>query len=166
MERYSVFSGLRQRVFPTQWVLTVASSFPTLHDLIYAMLSPAPSERPTSAVIASHINKLLGEFVFSLGSGWERKGEQTLLLRVEAVDVEGILSRTISMIKLAAQHADIIQYGLKGQGDKVIMEFAISFPAKDELGSLGCASVSRLAIFRALSASGEIKLIREVSTYL
>ncbi len=161
-----VFSGLRQRVFPTEWFSTVASSFPTLHDLIHAMLSPVPSERPTSVIVASHINKLLGEFVFSLGSGWERKDEQTLLLRVEAVDAEGILSRTISLIKLAAHDADIIQYGLKGQGDKVIMEFAISFPAKDELGSLDCASVSRLEIFRALSVSDEIKLIREVSTYL
>jgi hypothetical protein len=167
MERYLVFSGLRQRIFPTEWVSTVASLFPTLHDLVYAMLSPTPSERPTSAVVASHIDKLLGEFVFSLGRGWERKGERPLLLRVEAVDVEGILPRTVNLIKLAAPDADIVQYGLKGQGSIAVMEFAIVFSeAKDEPSCTDCASIAQLEIFRTLSASDEIKLIREVTTDL
>eukprot|EP00590_Aulacoseira_subarctica_P010743 CAMPEP_0172418492 /NCGR_PEP_ID=MMETSP1064-20121228/4961_1 /TAXON_ID=202472 /ORGANISM="Aulacoseira subarctica , Strain CCAP 1002/5" /LENGTH=1268 /DNA_ID=CAMNT_0013157441 /DNA_START=253 /DNA_END=4059 /DNA_ORIENTATION=- len=165
MERYLVFSNLRQRIFPAEWVSTVANSFPTLHDLLNAMLSPNPSERPSSSVVSSHIEKLLGEFVFSLGRGWERKGERALLLRVEAIDVEGILPRTINMIKLAAPAADIVQYGLKGQGNKAIMEFALAFPS-DEHSSAESASIAQLNIFRTLNASDEIQLIREVSTDL
>ena len=165
MERYLVFSNLRQRIFPTEWVSTVANSFPTLHDLLNAMLSPNPSERPSSSVVSRHIEKLLGEFVFSLGRGWERKGERALLLRVEATDVEGILPRTINMIKLAAPAADIVQYGLKGQGSKAIMEFALVFPS-DEQSSAELASIAQLNIFRTLNASDEIQLIREVSTDL
>ncbi len=167
MERHLVFSGLRQRVFPAEWVSTIANTFPTLHDLVYTMLSPTPSDRPSSAVVASHIDKLLGEFMFSLGRGWERKGERPLLLRVEAVDAEGVLPRTVNLIKLAAPDADIVQYGLKGQGSIAIMEFAIVFSeAKNEQNSTDCASIAHLEIFRTLSASDEIKLIREVSTDL
>lgn len=164
MERHLVFSGLRQRVFPREWISTIGSTMPNLHNLVYAMLSPTPSERPTSTVVSSQISKLLGEFVFSLGSGWEMKGEQPLLLRVEAIDAEGILHRTLNQIKLAVPGACILQYGLKGESDIVIMEFAIALRAKDE--SMDYGSSSRLEIFRVLSASREIKRIREVSTCL
>jgi hypothetical protein len=166
MERHLVFSGLRQRIFPREWVTTIASIMPNLHDLVYAMLSPTPSERPTSTAVSSQIRKILGEFVFSLGSVWEMKDEQPLLLRVEAIDAEGILNRTVSQIKLAVPGADIMQYGLKGESDKVIMEFAIALRGKDGLGSIDHGTSSRLEIFRALSTSREIKLIREVSTSL
>ena len=162
-----MLKGLRQRIFPPEWHATISKSFPTVHDLIFAMLSTVPSERPTSAVVASHIDSLVGEFVFSLDRGYERKEESALLLRVEACDVDGILPRTINMIKAAAPSAHIAQYGLKGQGSKAIMEFALTFSSDgDEKGSADCSSSAQLDIFRTLNASDEIQLVRQVTADL
>jgi len=132
MERHMVFSGIRKQIFPDQWYKTVAESFQSLHSLIMAMLSVLPSERPSAAKVANHIDTLLGEYtVLSLDrSHHQRKG--SVLLRVEATESEGVLPRTIKLIKEASPDITIMQYGLRGQQSKAIMEFALSRPNVDD----------------------------------
>eukprot|EP00565_Helicotheca_tamesis_P003397 CAMPEP_0185732652 /NCGR_PEP_ID=MMETSP1171-20130828/17003_1 /TAXON_ID=374046 /ORGANISM="Helicotheca tamensis, Strain CCMP826" /LENGTH=127 /DNA_ID=CAMNT_0028402199 /DNA_START=105 /DNA_END=485 /DNA_ORIENTATION=+ len=91
-----------------------------------AMLSVSPSERPSAGAVASQIDALLGEYtVLSLDRSHHQK-EGSVLLRVEANDSEGVLPRTIKLIKEASPDVSIIQYGLRGQKSKAIMEFALS----------------------------------------
>jgi hypothetical protein len=98
------------------------------------MLSPQPSKRPSAADVSEHIDKMLAEYsVQSLDKSWGKKG--AILLRVETNEAEGVLSATMKLIKAAAPHAIILQYGLRGQASKAIMEFAIEITS-DEKGSL------------------------------
>jgi serine/threonine protein kinase len=131
MERHLVFKGIRRRSFPDQWHNTVAKNFPSLHALVMIMLSPNPSERPSSAAVANHIDTLLSEYTV-LSLDHTKRQDSSVLLRVEADDNEGILQRTIKMIKEADPNIIILQYGLRGQESKAIMEFALAFcPTRD-----------------------------------
>lgn len=98
------------------------------------MISPTPSKRPSAADVSDHIDKMLTEYsVQSLDKSWGKKG--AILLRVESDEAEGVLSATMKLIKTSAPNAIILQYGLRGQASKAIMEFAIEI-ANDEKASL------------------------------
>lgn len=133
-ERYKEFCGIRKGQFPSYWNTHIKTSFPSLHDILVQMISPKPSKRPSAADVSEHIDKMLAEYsVQSLDKSWGKKG--AILLRVEADEAEGVLSATMKLIKTAAPNAIILQYGLRGQASKAIMEFAIEI-ANDEKGSL------------------------------
>jgi len=130
MERHLVFKGIRRRSFPDQWHNIVAKAFPPLHTLLMTMLSPNPSERPSSAAVANRIDTILSEYtVLSLDHA--KRQDSSVLLRVEAEDNEGILQRTTKMIKEADPNIIILQYGLRGHESKAIMEFALAFCPTD-----------------------------------
>ena len=124
MERYKEFSGIKKGLFPAYWNSNVKISFPSLHELLARMISVTPSKRPSAAAVSDHIDTLLGEYsVRSLDQSWAKKG--ALLLRVETEEAEGVLANAKKLIKDAAPHAKILQYGLRGQASKAIMEFAL-----------------------------------------
>lgn len=123
-ERYKEFSGIRSGHFPSYWINKVKTAFPTLHDILVRMVSVTPSKRPSAADVSEHIDTLLGEYsVQSLDKSWGKKG--ALLIRVETEEAEGVLVSAMKLIKVAAPHAKILQYGLRGQSSKAIMEFAL-----------------------------------------
>ena len=155
MERNIVFSQLRRRDFPEEWQKGVATSFPSIHSLVTAMLSPRPSDRPSAETVASQLEALLGEFtVLSL----DRKRHDidgSILLRVEATAHEGILPQTIQLIKDADPKVEIMQYGARVQGhdSKAIMEFALSFEGEDSLGH----------VLETLRSTKDIQVVRQIS---
>jgi serine/threonine protein kinase len=124
MERYKEFACIRKGNFPAYWNSHVKTSFPTIHGLLVQMISDSASERPTADAVSDRIDSLLREYsVQSLDKSWGKKG--ALLLRVEAKEKEGILAHTMQLIKDAAPHSTVLQYGLRGQKSKAIMEFAL-----------------------------------------
>lgn len=153
MERNIVLSQLRQRNFPESWQTGVAITFPTVHSLLKAMLSTQSSDRPSAETVASHVESLLEEYtVRSLDRKRHHKDGSTLL-RVEAKAVEGILAQTIQRIKDAAPNVEIVQYGLRGQDSKAVMEFALSNDSEVSLGR----------IFEELRSSSDIHVVRQIS---
>jgi len=156
-----VLKDLRRRIFPKDWQRTVSSTMPTVHALIQGMLSPDASERPTSDLVSSVIDGQLAEFVFSLDLSSVVQRGRSLLLRVEAADSEGILTRTINLIKEASPDIDLIQYGLKVHSQKAIMEFALSLPADVDANELSTAHTD---ISKKLSQSLEVHRVRQVAT--
>ena len=159
MERNIVFSRLRQREFPLEWQTNVATSFPIVHNLVTAMLSPRAQDRPSAETVASRVESLLGEYTVLY---LDRKGHKdgSTLIRVEAVAHEGILPQTIQVIKEAAPDVEIAQYGLRGQGLKAIMEFALSSLNKDSLGRIlsDLQSAPDVHVARQISDSVSMKL--------
>jgi hypothetical protein len=157
MERHIVFSKLRRREFPEAWINGVAKAFPSLQTMLMSMLSPKSSERPSADSVASHMESLLSEFtVLSLDKSHSERG--ATLLRVEADASDGILTRTIQLIRDAAPHVKIEQYGLRGSGEsKAIMEFALSNTKQDG----GLAN-----ILDGMVACKDIKLARQISSNL
>ena len=128
MERYKEFAAIRKRSFPPYWTNNVQRAFPSLHLVLLAMLSHDASERPSAASVHDHVEGLLGEYTIqSLDRSWA-KGNEALLLRVEADETDGVLPTAIRLIKEAAGSDVILQYGLRGKADKAIMEFALRIP--------------------------------------
>jgi serine/threonine protein kinase len=124
MERYTEFGNIRKGRFPAYWMSDVKPSFPTMHDILVQMLSDSPSKRPTASVVSDQVDSILREYsIQSLDKSWEKKG--ALLLRVEAQEKEGVLQDTMKIIKDAIPQCTILQYGLRGQASKAIMEFAL-----------------------------------------
>ena len=171
MERYLVFEGIRKHEFPEQWYEGVAKSFPLLHSTINTMLSDIPSKRPSADAVAQKIEAILSEYtVQSLDRLTSQRRKDSLLLRVEAVDIEGILPNTIKIIKEVSPQVQILQYGLRGQQRKAIMEFAICF-ADDKQNnnnttstldpSFDADAVNR--IFTALTANVDVISVRRVT---
>jgi hypothetical protein len=153
MERNIVFSQLRQLHFPDTWRTGVASSFPSVHSLLKAMLSPRSSDRPSAETVASQVESLLGEYtVLSLDRKRHDKDGSTLL-RVEADSDEGILPQTIQRIKDAAPNVEIAQYGLRGQNSEAIMEFALRNDTQ----------VSLERILEELNSASNIHVVRQIS---
>lgn len=135
MERYTEFSGIQKGRFPTYWKSHVKTSFPTMHDLLVQMISDSPSHRPSVDAVSDHIDSLLREYsVQSLDKSWGKKG--ALLLRVEAEEKEGVLAHAMKLIKDAAPHSTILQYGLRGQASQAIMEFALQIEDNEKKTSL------------------------------
>jgi len=165
MERHMVFKGIRKRTFPEQWHETVAVAFPTLHALLMKMLSSDPSERPTSADVANHIDGLLGEYtVLSLDRTHRREG--SVLLRVEAIESEGVLRRTTQMIKDADSNLTILQYGLRGHESKAIMEFALTLAEDTEDRDVNDTTTRNDAIkkiIKVLEKNEDITVVRQVT---
>ena len=128
MERHIVFSRLRGgREFPSDWMRGMAHKFPSLHTMLCRMLSPQPSDRPTSDMVSRHLEHLLSEFtVLSLDRSHSETG--ATLLRVEAhAKGEGLLQRTLRLLQETEPSLAIVQYGLRsGEKSKTIMEFALS----------------------------------------
>lgn len=151
MERHIMFSRLRQRDVPDEWRASVAGSFPILDKMLSDMLSPKPSERPTADEIVRMMEKLLGEFtVQSLDQSLHE--QSTMLLRVEAEQSDGVLSRTIQLIKDAAFGVKIDQYGLRSGDKKTIIEFALS----------GTDQAGLHKVLAAMTACPEIMAARQV----
>lgn len=124
MERYKEFSNIRKGNFPAYWNSEVRSSFPTVHNLLIQMISSHASARPTADAVSERIDSLLREYsIQSLDKSWGAKG--ALLLRVEAKEKDGILATTMQLIRDAAPLAKVLQYGLRGQNSKAVMEFAL-----------------------------------------
>lgn len=124
MERYKEFTCIRRGCFPAYWVSRVQTSFPTLHELLVQMISESASERPSADAVSEQIDSLLREYsVQSLDKSWGEKG--ALLLRVEAEETEGVLAHSMKLIKDASPCSKVLQYGLRGQASKAIMEFAL-----------------------------------------
>eukprot|EP00550_Attheya_septentrionalis_P008969 CAMPEP_0198281094 /NCGR_PEP_ID=MMETSP1449-20131203/1092_1 /TAXON_ID=420275 /ORGANISM="Attheya septentrionalis, Strain CCMP2084" /LENGTH=1371 /DNA_ID=CAMNT_0043976727 /DNA_START=195 /DNA_END=4313 /DNA_ORIENTATION=- len=168
MEKHKMFHNIRNCIFPPDWEDTVAASFPSLHILLEAMLSHDPSKRPSSAAVADQIETLLGEYtVLSLDRRLRQEG--SVLLRVEALDEEGVLPRTIRIIKDTAPNVAISQYSLRGQESKAIMEFALSPPSDEEededLEPFNDSSSGDCIwkIISKLKESNEILVVRQVS---
>jgi hypothetical protein len=153
MERNIVFSHLRQRSFPDAWQAGLARSFPSVHSLVQSMLSPRSTDRPSADIVASRLESLLGEYtVLSLDKKRHAKDGCTLL-RVEACADEGILPRTIQRIKDTAPEVIIVQYGLRGEGSKAIMEFALSTESDD----------SMKRVLEELRQASDIHVVRQIS---
>ncbi len=132
MERYERFGDIRKGTFPAYWTSSVKNSFPSIHDLLVRMISESASKRPSAAAVFDEIDSLLSAYsVQSLDKAWGEKG--AILLRVEADDHPGILSDAMRLIKEAAPSAKILQYGLRGQESKAIMEFALEAPNADDI---------------------------------
>lgn len=124
MERYKEFANIRKGSFPAYWNCQVRSSFPTVHNLLIQMISDSASARPTADAVSERIDSLLREYsIQSLDKSWETKG--ALLLRVEAKEKDGILATTMQLIRDTAPLAKVLQYGLRGQNSKAVMEFAL-----------------------------------------
>lgn len=159
MERNIVFTRLRQHEFPHDWNDSVATSFPIVHKLLAAMLSPRPKDRPSAETIANRVESLLGEYTVLY---LDRKGHKdgSTLIRVEAVAHEGILPQTIQRIKEAAPSVEIAQYGLRGQDSKAIMEFALSNADEDSLRHIlsNLHSAENIHVARQISDSVSMKL--------
>mmetsp|Transcript_43045 Transcript_43045/g.90424 ORF Transcript_43045/g.90424 Transcript_43045/m.90424 type:complete len:1541 (-) Transcript_43045:49-4671(-) len=131
MERYKEFGGIKKRSFPSYWSSHVKKAFPTMHDILVQMISDSPAERPSADTISDHIDSLLREYsVQSLDKSWGKEG--ALLLRVEAEEKDGMLAHAMKLIKDAAPKAKILQYGLRGQASRAIMEFAIEIEENDK----------------------------------
>ena len=87
-----------------------------------------------------------------MDKAWGKK-EGAILLRVEADDHPDILSQCNAIIKDAAPSATILQYGLRGQGSKAIIEFALEANNSEEdvaektQSALGKKSMSVRQIF-------------------
>lgn len=152
MERHIVFSNLRKNQFPESWMNGVAKNFPSVHLMLEAMLSTVPHVRPSANDVAHRIENLLGEFTL-LSIDKTFSDRSSLLLRVEADSSDGVLHRTIKLIKDCAPDVKIEQYGLRGGENETIIEFALSNTETSGLDN----------ILAAMTSSSEIKRVREVS---
>ena len=91
----------------------------------------AAAKRPSAADVSEHIDNMLAEYsVQSLDKSWGKKG--AILLRVEADEEEGVLAATMKLIKVASPNATILQYGLRGQNSKAVMEFSIEISVEEK----------------------------------
>ncbi|KAL9181430.1 hypothetical protein ACHAXT_010235 [Thalassiosira profunda] len=135
MERYKEFGGIRQGNFPSYWNSNVKPEFPAMHSLLVQMTSEAAAERPSADAVSEQIDSLLREYsVQSLDKSWGKKG--ALLLRVEAEEKEGNLSHAMKLINDAVPDSTILQYGLRGQASKTIMEFALEMEEESKTVSV------------------------------
>jgi hypothetical protein len=170
MERLTVFSKLRDQVFPAQWLVTIKPAFPALHDILKSMISNSPSQRPSAEAVARAIQSILEEYTIqSLDKQHQQEG--SLLLRVEAKPREDVLRHTIKLIQEAASphYVEIVQYGLRGGTNKAIMEFSIRSCGPEEKEDRGgetaifSASTLGSSIVSKMKPLDGILLIRQVS---
>jgi serine/threonine protein kinase len=150
MERLTEFTRLRKQEFPESWLNGVAKAFPDVHAMLVAMLSTTPSERPSAAEIVDRVERVLGEFTVMTIAQTEHS---SLLLRVEADPSDGVLARTMKLIRDSAPGVKIEQYGLRGGESTSVIEFALS--NTDEVGLNN--------VLEAMKACPEIKRVRQVS---
>jgi len=128
------------------------------------MISHNPIHRPTAEQVLSQIQSLLSEHsVLLLDRNGAKRQEGSIFLRIEASESDGILARTIQIIKLSPE-VTIAQYSLQGQEDKAIMEFALinkSVPVNAITGNAMGEILS--AIVKRLESCSEIKLVRQLN---
>ena len=166
MERFKVFRGIKsqKQEFPPTWHTTVAQQFSTVHSLLVNMLSHNPQERPSADEVVNHIESLLGEYtVLSLDRSSYQEGY--ILLRIEAEDNEGVLPRTVKLIKNSSPLVKIVQYSLRGLDAKAIMEFALDIQSSNHhYSETDDYRVDEMdCIFKALNESSEINLVRQIN---
>lgn len=165
MERLTVFSKLRDQVFPEHWLTHTKPAFPTLHSLLVSMISNRQSDRPSAGTVARTIQSILEEYTIqSLDKHHQHEG--SLLLRVEASPREDVLQHTMQLIKevAAPELIEFNQYGLKGGTKKAIMEFAISSSGcSDPAHPATSTSALGAAIVSKMSQCQGILLVREIS---
>uniref|UniRef100_A0A7S3Q6P5 non-specific serine/threonine protein kinase n=1 Tax=Chaetoceros debilis TaxID=122233 RepID=A0A7S3Q6P5_9STRA len=164
MERFKAFEGIRRnnrREFPIDWQRTIKSKFPSIDCMLQRMLSHYAKDRPTAAEVAAHVESVLGEYtVLSLDKSSRTKG--SIFLRVEAIDNEGVLTRTIKMIKESTPLVQVLQKSLRAKDSKAIMEFALSVRASDD--GLDCdVSTTIQLVLKILETSCEIKVVRIIN---
>ncbi len=162
MERIKVFQGIKSKQisFPPEWHSTIAKQFPRVHSLLSSMLSHNPEERPTAVNVVNSIETLLDEYtVLSL----DRKSYQGgyILLRIEAESAEGVLPRTMKLITDSAPRVKIVQYSLRGQDTKAIMEFALDLQTKPESTHTNNNDLDQ--ILESLNKSHEINTVRQIN---
>ena len=158
MERNIVLSKLRNHIFPDQWHVSVAPTFPSLHSLLLSMISNKSADRPTADTVVRSIRSILEGFTITSLDKHQHEG--SILIRVEAKPREDVLRHTMQLVKQAASphEVEITQYGLRGGTNKAIMEFAIAAPCSDEdRTSLGNQLVSQMSQY------SHVLLIRQVS---
>mmetsp|Transcript_3242 Transcript_3242/g.8669 ORF Transcript_3242/g.8669 Transcript_3242/m.8669 type:complete len:182 (-) Transcript_3242:275-820(-) len=159
MERYLMLSKLRARNFPQSWLDGIKHDFPTLHHLLYRMMSDEPSERPSASAVAGTIESILEQFTIS---SLDRHGDDAILLRVEAMPRDDVLQNTMQLLKDAVvpdYAIDILQYGMKGGTNKAVLEFAIGVHGirnKQTVAVVGHRIVSSVA------SHSEVHLIRRI----
>ena len=155
MERHIMFSRLRQGTIPEEWATKVAGSFPILHSMLSAMLSPTPAERPSADDVVRMMDKLLGEFTIQSLDQSLQDQSSMLLLRVEAEPSDHVLIRTMQLIKDSAPGVKIDQYGLRSGGESsTIIEFALS----------GTDQAGLTRVLTAMKACPGIKVARQVAS--
>jgi len=137
-----------------------------------AMLSHNPSERPKSVIVAHQIQSLLGEHTVSLDQITQNEG--SIFLRLEAEDNEGVLARTMKIIKMTAPNVTILQYSLRGHESKAILEFALGIDDEpqmidysvealdDEEEERDMINKSLESLFIELGKSKEITMVRQI----
>lgn len=108
-----------------------------MHSILAQMISESPAKRPTADAVSDQIDALRREYsVQSLDKSWGKKG--ALLLRIEAEEKEGNLSNAMKLIKeeLPGPDTKILQYGLRGQASKTILEFALEMKEEEKAESV------------------------------
>uniref|UniRef100_A0A7S1YE20 non-specific serine/threonine protein kinase n=1 Tax=Grammatophora oceanica TaxID=210454 RepID=A0A7S1YE20_9STRA len=160
MERTIVFTNLRKRIFPKEWMAGMADAFPAMHDMMCKMLSNDPGKRPSSSQVASTMERILSEFtVLSI----DKVHREAILLRVESETKDSILQTTMGLIRSSAPSIQIEQYGLRsGTSNTSVMEFALSFGGDDEDET----GESLRQVLDGLKCHEDIKGARQVSSTL
>jgi hypothetical protein len=158
MERNICLTQLRKGAFPSDWESRVGRAFPMLQGLIQSMVAVKPSDRPTAASVARHIESILSEFTLVSLDESKHQGPGMILLRVEARHRADALGETLQAIHDLSSDVRVVQYGLRtsslDERPTAIMEFAIK--------SVGLPIGSDLV--RELQIRPDIYKVRQVST--
>jgi len=154
MERFEAFEGIRKGIFPVEWHIRVANEFPDVHSLLVSMISTNPSDRPSASQVVNRIEALVNEHTVS-SLDITSKSEESIFIRVEAKCSEGILARTMSIINETAL-VNIVQYSLRVNENKAIMEFAL------KILELSTPEKSLEHLFESLRRNDEITVVRRI----
>lgn len=154
MERFKAFEGIRKGLFPAEWHTRVANEFPDVHSLLVSMISTNPSDRPSASQVVSRIEALVNEHTVS-SLDTTSKSDESVFIRVEATCSEGVLARTMSIIN-ETELVNIVQYSLRVNENKAIMEFALII--------LDCSTfeASLEFVFDSLRKNDEITVVRRI----
>lgn len=154
MERFKAFEGIRKGIFPAEWHARVANEFPDVHSLLVSMISTNPSDRPSASQVVNRIEALVNEHTVS-SLDTTSQSEESIFIRVEAKCSEGILARTMSIINETAL-VNIVQYSLRVNENKAIMEFAL------KILELSAPEASLEHLFERLRRNDEITVVRRI----
>jgi len=143
MERNIVLSQLRnKRIFPEQWHSLISGLYPSLHQLVFNMLSFKPSDRPSAHTITQTIDSLLEEHTLFSINDVDESNDNVFYIKIKSKLNDDVLQQTMKLIRDAAAPilVDILQYGLRGSSSSndddgtSIMEFALSLKLTEKLG--------------------------------
>jgi len=75
--------------------------------------------------VTTTIETFLGKLTIMSLDRSKSRGDGSVLLRIEGIESDDIMSKTMGMIREVCPRANILQYGLRGVEGVAIMEFAI-----------------------------------------